>query len=279
MANGAWSNEQLNEIFVYDAQTGTLILRIDSTGLYYYNVANGSFFKVAISPNPDFDTAVAAYFQPGPSSVPGVVYTTPGYVIAGEYSPSAGVVSPQLALVSPSSTGKADCEIDLVGQSNTSPTDNSTIVFHAAFLAGYFGNQIGQGTLDEGTEVSYTSANFTGTEIAADYVSERIGDFSTTRSYKMEWTGTVQSSTAGDRVGLRMYTGPNNNNLTGATQIFDYGQITIAAANIPQPFHVDAVFNGVPGKFGLLGARRASGSGTCFLTINFRLCEDNVGAF
>lgn len=279
MANGAWSNDQLNEIFVYDSQTGTLILRIDSTGLYYYNVANGSFFKVAVSPFPLDGAAVAAYFQPGPSSVPGVVYDTPGYVIGGENSPSAGVVSPQIAVVSPRITGKTYSEVELIGQSNTSPTDDSTIIFRAAFLGGTFNNQIGQGTVDDGTVVSYTSANFTGTEIAADYVSERLGTFSTTRSYKMEWTGTVQSSTAGDRVGLRMYTGPNNNNLTGATQIFDYGQITIASANIPQPFHVDAVFNGVPGKFGLLGARRVSGTGTCFLTINFRLCEDNTGAF
>lgn len=279
MANGAWSNDQLNAIFVYDSQTGTLILRIDSTGLYYYNVANGSFFKVAVSPFPVDGAAVAAFFQPGASSVPGVVYATPGYVIAGEFSPSAGVVSPRLVLVSPGITGKADCEIDLIGQSNTSSTDNSTISFRSAYFTGTFGNEIGQGTVDAGTEASYPSANFTGTEIAADYVSEGQGVFSTTRSYKMEWTGTVQSSVAGDRVGLRIYTGPNNNNLTGATQRFDYGQITIAAANTPQPFHVDAVFNGVPGKFGLLGARRVSGTGTCFLTINFRLCEDNVGAF
>jgi hypothetical protein len=277
MPNGAWSNDQLNEIFVYDAQTGTLILRIDSTGFYYYNVSNGSYFSVGVGITND---SVASFWMPGASSIPGVTYEHAGEIIATEIVSVPGVTAlPILNIFSPTTTGKLKSQISLAGQSNTSAVDDSQIEFIAALIISRNLNEIGQGTVDDGTVVSYTSANFTGTEIAADYVSERLGVFSTTRCYKMQWTGTVQSSTAGDRVGLRMYTGPNNNNLTGATQIFDYGQITIAAANIPQPFHVDAVFNGVPGKFGLLGARRVSGSGTCFLTINFRLCEDNTGAF
>lgn len=280
MANGAWSNDQLNSIFIYDAQTGQLIMRVDENGIYYYNVANGSYFAVGTGIGSSLPNQVAALWYPGPSSLPGVTFEFPAEVVSAELV-SGGQSFPVMVLSSPNVTGKTWAQIDLAGTPSGTSGDASQIGFNAAFLFGKFENQIGQGTSDEGGggTAGYTSANFTTTEIAADYTDERYGTYSTTRRYYMQWSGTVQSSTAGDRIGLRMYTGPNKSNLTGATQIRDYGQITIAAANIPQPFHVAAPFNGIPGQFGLLGARRVSGSGTCFLTFNYRLCQDTIGSY
>lgn len=280
MANGAWSNDQLNQILVYDVDGTTVILRVDSDGLYYYNVANGSFFKVAISPFPVDHGAVAIFLNPGESSIPGVVYGASAFIIGGELElpGEPGTVAPELFLESPKITGKAAAQFILLGETNTSAgVDDSEIDLGAAFIFGLNSNEIGGGTLDEGG--GYSSNNFTTTEIAADYSSASYGIMVTTRRYHMQWSGTVQSSAAGDRVGLRLYHGPNQTSLTGATQMVDFGQITIAAANIPQPFHVIWTFNGVTDPFILLGARRVTGSGTCFLTTTCRKDEDVVGAY
>lgn len=275
MANGAWSNDQLNQIFVYDAATGTLILRVDSTGLYYYNVTNGSYFKVGVDTQ-DTSNNVAIFVQPGNSAIPGVTWSAPGEIIGGEVINGAET-SGEIVLLSPQIGTKVRGQINILGQDSSSVTDDSEIDLLAADLFGNQFNVIGQGTVDDGA--NYTTNNFSSTtEVAADWAGETYGTMVTSRFYEGRWTGTVQSSTAGDRVGLRLYTGPSKTSLAGSTLLFDYGQITIAAANTPQPFFVDTEFGGVPGQFLLLGARRASGSGTCFLNIGMRKIIDLVPA-
>lgn len=276
MGNGAWSNDQLNQIFVYDATTGTLILRIDSTGLYYYNVANQSFFKVTGAPN-DSTNTVSAQFGPGVSSVASVSYAVPGLIVGGENVFSPTSVAGKMYLVSPRiSHTNIGANINLISQSNLSAVDDSQIDLYAAFLFGKNGNQIGQGTVDSGA--NYATASYTGTEIVADYCSEAVGVMSTTRVYEGRWTGVLQSSVAGDKIGLRIYTNASKTSLTGAVQIIDYGSITIAAANTSQPFFVDTSIVGVPGKFLLLGARRISGTGTCQMLIGQRKLSDISGS-
>lgn len=279
MANGAWSNDQLNQILVYDPFTGTLILSVDDSGLYYLNVENGSYFKVTVSPFPVDNGAIAVLLQPGASSVPGVVYATPGYIIGGEFidPDTPGLVAPELVLTSPMITGKKHAVVELFGQTNLSATDDTSIGFEAMYLVGNEGSEMGHGTLDEGG--GYDSNSFTTTEIAADYSNQAYGFMSTARRYHMRWTGTMQCTSAGARIGLRIYHGPNQNNLTGATLIEDCGETTIAAANVAQPFHVETTFNGVTDPYILLGARRTSGTGTCFLTTTCRKDEDVVGAY
>ena len=275
--SGAWSNDQLNSIIVYSPTTGHVILQVDQTGLYFTNTDDGGYFKV-VTGNPDDNNGVSVELQPPDSAVAGVTYTSPGAIYGAETATgNPGEVQGITTILSPSLNGGQSSAIFLDSTTNLGqPTE---IQFLADGLFGPQINEIGQGNVDEGGTPSYTSNNFTGTEIAADYISEIYGTFSGSRRYEGRWSGTVQSSTSGDTVGLRLYTGPNKTSLTGATQISDYGRITCPSSNQPVPFFVSAGFNGIPGKFLLLGARRTSGSGTCFVTINYRRCEDTVAAY
>lgn len=270
-----WSNDQLNAIYVYNASTGALLLSVDQKGLYLANSADGSYFKVESRHSTiGVQDIIAVELQPPNSVIAGVTYSF-AELVADENLLSAGHAIPELVISSPYSTGKMAALINLQGQSNTSAADDSVILLSAAFLLGKNGSQIGQGTLDSGA--NYATASFTGTEIAADYCAEAVGVMVTTRVYEGRWTGTMQSSVSGDKIGLRLYTGPTKNSLVGATQLFDYGQTTIGAANTAQPFFVDTEFVGVPGKFFILGARRASGTGTCILNIGQRKLSDISG--
>ena len=282
MPSGAWSNDQQNTLFLYDASTGKLYLRIDSTGLYYMNLANGSYFQVQVSPFTIDAGAVEIVLQPGTSSVPGVVYDRSAAIIGGELISlnTAGKVWPELVMISPAMVGKGHSVIEMVGQSNTSATDDSSIQFGAAFVFGNSGNEMSQGSYDEGG--GYTSANFTSTEIAADYINVSEGGLMvSSRRYEGRWHGTAQSTVAGDRIGLRIYSGPNTTSLTGATLLCDYGQVTVPAANVGAPFGVNWGYNGLvaPNTNLILGARRASGTGTCSVTINYRRAEDSIEAY
>lgn len=277
MGNGAWSNDQLNSIFIYSAGTGRLILSVDDTGFLYNGTANnGSYVKLQTN----LDTPIpstAVRLQPPNSADPDVVYKYPGDIFATEFVGSGGRTHGELLLFSPQIGELFSSYLSLGSQSiegGAASQDDTSITLNAGFMYGPDNSDISQGMVDFAAQ-SFT-ATIGGTEVVFDWMGgpNSYGRMVASRLYTVRFVGTIRSTSAGDRVRCRIYSGPNNNNLTGATLLGDTGTTTIAVAGVDQPWSAEWSFTGAPGKYLLLATQRVSGAGTPSLTTNSRAVVD-----
>ena len=275
MSGGAWSNDQLNELYIYDAATGALIFQITADGLIYttgdkrYSLTTAGFYAtlvpdngsaVAIIPKDTYD-GVRVILDP-PDKPSGGGWTEMGRVYARYTTLSGPDYQPWTAISSPGNSLAETAVIQLNGAS-TSVTDY--ISFFTSILLGLRGQEIPQGTVD--TFVGTSSNTFASAkQVVIDYSNADFVGSGTvaSRLYEVSYTGTVASTAAGDRVGVRIYSNSTNTLAGAPTLLADYGEIAIARASTPQPFRVDYNLHGATGPLYLiLAMRRVAGAGTC----------------
>jgi hypothetical protein len=269
--SGAWSNDQLNSLFIYNPLTGDLLLSIDATGIYFTAPIAGAGLKIAATPDTGGYAIIGInlagggeiLLHPPNSAVAGVTYSSSGFVVASELVNSPTNVQGYTTISSPVITGKSQCFLALVGGSNTSPPEDSYAAWSAmSQMVGPNNNQMGFGCVYRTNTTS--SFNFTATtDTITDVLVETNGVMSAARVYEAEFMGQVKSGTAGDQVGFRLYAANSATSLTGAVLLRDWGVVKIDTATVGQPVYLRELFAGVPGKFLILACRRTSGAGTC----------------
>lgn len=291
---GAWSNDQLNELYIYDPVTGQLILSITNTGFYYVvgeatylidaqglkarlTADNGAY--ASLIPRTAYNGARLELrpgnYPPAATTWPYAGFASAGYdVVTGpNYAPFTVLSSPGL-----SDNSFVPAQLTLFGQA-TGGVSRSLAYLYAEEFVGVYQQQIGLGNLIVVPATASFSYNFTSTTDVVAYSLNAVyfgTGFKTNRAYEGEFAGTLRSSTAGDRIGLRLYRGPTFGSLVGATLVADYGQVSAAVAAVDQPFgSIKANFNGVTtdGYF-MLAVRRASGAGNCNVTIRHARLAD-----
>lgn len=281
-----WSNDQLNEIFIYDPVSGALILSIDSTGFrytvgdkYYEITAQGILGRlvpdtgqyVALLPV-DATDGVRLELQAPPRD--GVTpWEQVGRITTEIDEPSPGVVVPLALVSSPATSVAGQSQITLYGESGDGSVD-SVIYFYAEFMRGPFDQQLSFGMCD--TYLGDSSTNVTAEAIVDSTWGLWFGSgMQSTRYYRADFSGVVSSTVAGNRIRLRVYRAPTSGTLAGATLIQECGEITVSAANIPQPFNVSATFQGVSAdQYIALTGQRTLGAGTCNVTTRTRVLTD-----
>jgi len=127
--SGAWSNDQLNSLFIYDIN-GNLILTVTETGIAY--IVPGRRFDLdatglLIQPDPadgghlllttDPSLGAVILLKPKDSTVPGATFTARGAAFVGENTLSGS--QPFLSLLSPAVNNLTRARIDLIGESST----------------------------------------------------------------------------------------------------------------------------------------------------------------
>lgn len=291
MSGGAWSNDQLNELYIYDPVTGALILSITNAGFYYVvgeatylidaqglkarlTADNGSY--AALLPRNAYN-GTRLDLQPA-DYPPGTAWAFPGYIDAGYITRTGPTYQPSLTIASPAALAADVAEVEVYGRT-TDGLIRPAVLFECERMIGRQGGDMGLGTLDAWETSPTASLNFTSaTDVIAfnsyAFFFGNVG-FRDYRAYEVTFSGTVQSNAATNRIGLRIYRGPTFNSLVGATLVGDYGQITIANTSVPQPFSITAMFNGVASdQYAYLAVRRTSGAGTCnIVTMSARLSD------
>lgn len=133
--SGAWSNDQLNSLFIYDT-SGNLILRIDQNGMFYEApqrlfVLGATGFSIKPLPidgseaklTTDSALGGVLFLKPIDSSVAGVSLG-PSFLAAGR-DDAATSSRPFLEIFSPAANGLGQSYIILHGQDSGSATDDS----------------------------------------------------------------------------------------------------------------------------------------------------------
>ncbi len=139
--SGAWSNDQLNALFIYDAN-GNLILTVTENGIQYiaparqFDLYTGGF-RVSAIPSDGSYTEVTTnpalggvyFLQPVNSAVVGATFF-PAFITVDETLLSATDTQPLLKLASPTVNGQASAQLVINGESSAG-TDNSNIELNA----------------------------------------------------------------------------------------------------------------------------------------------------
>ena len=282
-----WSNDQLNEIKIYDPLTGDLILSIDSNGFIYqvgdkyYSITNDGI-KGRVEPDTgsyiallpvDILEGVRLELQAPPRD--GVTpWGQVGRVFADIDDLGGGEAVPWTAISSPAeTTSNETAQIQLYGTASDGSLQPE-IYFFASFLAGKFLQQMSQGICD--TYLGTSSTNVTSEAIVDSLDGSWFGTgMESTRVYRADFAGTVSSTVAGNRIRLRIYRCPNFNSLVGATLIAECGEVTIATASVAEPFNVSSEHIGVSAdQYVVLTGQRTTGAGTCNVTTRLRTLTD-----
>ena len=282
-----WSNDQLNEIEIYDPLTQELILSVDENGFRYVvgskeYVIDATSMLGRVLPDDGSYAAIVPLtafgttrFELSPADHDGTPWALAGFVSCAQTEDSPGVWRPRTTVSSPAPVDDitTTAQISMYGEDTAG--GESFLQMFADQLLGQKAAQISQGTLD-----SYTGTTFLNFTAATDAAVDALlatwfgTGMISTRIYEAAFSGTVTSSIVNDRIGLRLYKN-SANNLTGATQIADFGQIRVDVASVAQPFRVDAEFTGdASNPYIILAARRASGTGTCNVTTIYRRLAD-----
>lgn len=288
MGNGAWSNDQLNSLYIYSATDGSLILSVDSAGFEYVGdgtdvVIDSDGLGVARSPFDGsyvqistFSDGTFLYLQPQFSSIPGATYTIPAIVVADENVLTPGTQAQgYVILESPSINGQSRGNIVVTGTSNTGAF-KPEIQLNANQIYGINKNIIGGGTVD--TYPGLFSTNFTGTRTIIDYCRPNaVGVMTTDRAYEVEFNFGIQSTGTGtsNLADLAIYAANSSTSLTGATLLYDYGTFDGTFKQMTMKW----TFNGLPNKYIVLTGQRTSGTGTFTLFGNYRKLQDVCNSF
>jgi hypothetical protein len=217
-----------------------------------------------------------AFWQPDFSTIPGVTFQPAILFVDSTDDSGLGTSVPFFKAISPiaSGSGGHTAQWILHGQDNLTSIDNSYVEFVAGRYGGIVFNN-STNTLDVPLGYLFYSENQTGTsgitttEVDTLIITEQMAQMDNQRKYRAIWQGRVISSVAGDRVGVRAWM----NGVTGV-QIIDFGQITIATANVAQPFTLMAGFTGQNGNFISLGVRRVAGTGSISVNGSITTMED-----
>jgi hypothetical protein len=160
--SGAWSNDQLNSLFIYDVN-GNLILTVTETGIAYIapsrrfdldttglkiqaEPADGGYVQLTT----DSSLGAVIFLQIANSAVPGVTFTQTGAVWVDENVFPGNESIPSLNLTSPAVNNLTRSSISLDGESSTSGTPSkvqiSTDEVYSIALQNYNnGRAIGSG--------------------------------------------------------------------------------------------------------------------------------------
>lgn len=276
-----WTNDQLNNLYIYKSSDGTLLLSVDEKGFLFDG--EGQFvtideFGLTISRDPDdgssiqiasFDDGSTLFLEPQFSVVPGAVFTVPGTVVADENVITPGVQTQGYVVIrSPSVNDNDRGELIITGDSNTGGFQ-SEMQLNCHQLYGYNRNIIGNGTVD--TYPGLFTTNFTTTQTIFDYCRPNgAGVMTTDRSYEIEYNFSFSSTNTGDSIGLRIYSAVSATSLTGAVLIYDAGTFNASFTQMSLKY----TFNGLPGRYIVLAGRRSSGTGTCTGFGNYRKLQD-----
>lgn len=139
--SGAWSNDQLNALYIYNANTGALIMQVTADGLQYITASRMFTFNTAglfIQPLPldgsylDLTTQAnfggLAFLQPSDSLVAGAVFTSAIlYSSRQEALVAPTHTRPFLVLQSPAVNGLHTGQVICRGQDSASSTDDSYV--------------------------------------------------------------------------------------------------------------------------------------------------------
>jgi hypothetical protein len=246
-------------------------LKIDSAGNLFIreNPDNGAYLQLTSALN--FGGLI--FLQPENSTVPALVFFPASmYVDAIE---SGGVNSqPELNIVSPYVTGapnKGLSSISLLGQTNTSATDDSAILFRASQLKSAIGYQMSLGIVDQ----NFSTVNTAGIAAAEVHIGdqlERLGPMLSDHFYAIEFTFQFFGATAAARLGVKLYA--NSTPTPGGTLIRDFGQLTLGTAGIGQPITLKQGFVGQPGQFIVISGRLAGGVGPLTVAMYSMFLDD-----
>lgn len=241
--------EGINRQYDVNSTTGFLARPLPADGAYtQMGVINGSSLGGYIAFNSTNPTVN------GNSLDPGLVFGSNDLT----FSPTDD--HPFLLLKSPIITGKAAARINLFGQTNGSATDNT----YVDVLANQFrvnGNDMGYGCMVFDTTSGATAASSATTDTIVQTAS--TPNLSPNRKYRVVFSGTVGGTVANDRIGFRVY--------RGATLLADFGQVTLAAASVSQPYTFTYGLIGATGQDVTLQARRVAGTGTW--TVGYKYVE------
>jgi hypothetical protein len=214
------------------------------------------------------------FMQPDFSSISGVTFT-PGIVYVDSTDDSgAGTSVPYMKAISPIANGGHTSQMILHGQDNLATVDNSYVEFVAGRYGGIVFNN-STNTLDVPLGYLFYSENqasttgITTVETDTLIITELYAQMDNSRKYIATWQCRLISTVAGDRVGLRAFM----NGVSGVV-IIDFGQVTIATANVAEPHTFRAGFTGQNSNFVSLGVRRVAGTGTITVNGSLTTMED-----
>lgn len=281
-----WSNDQLNELYIYDPVTGELILRITNAGFYYvvgeaiYQIDSDGLKASLVADNGSYLSLVPRDGYDGtrvvmqPPDHDGTPWERPSFMAGTHEEITPGDWRPWTFMASASDTDEfGSAQVAAYGKSTGG--EPSFIYLAADQILSENNQQMSLGCLDTYVGTSFFNFN-NATFVAEDWLSTTWfgSGMDAGRIYEIAFAGTVQSSAANDRIGLRIYHNTAAN-LTGATLIQDCGQVRVDVANIAQPFRVDVQFDGIAtADYILLGVNRSAGAGNCNVTTFYRRLAD-----